>query len=147
MSTADIVLCCPGTLLSTFSNEMQGFAARSADRFPFLHPSSVQDSKKRRPGDPSYDPRTLYLQPDFYKKYKISEGQRQWYLSSPFPSFLQMTAFGWHGPLKQICKQLNWTHMSIVKIPFHVAVARQLLHSAHREICAGGSSRPRTLIP
>ncbi|ONH94119.1 hypothetical protein PRUPE_8G271300 [Prunus persica] len=36
-----------------------------------------RDAKKRFPGDANYDPRTLYLPPDFLKS--LSGGQRQWW--------------------------------------------------------------------
>ncbi|BFG38635.1 hypothetical protein CerSpe_249090 [Prunus speciosa] len=36
-----------------------------------------RDAKKRCPGDANYDPRTLYLPPDFLKS--LSGGQRQWW--------------------------------------------------------------------
>eukprot|EP00884_Botryococcus_braunii_P001653 jgi/Botrbrau1/11489/Bobra.0360s0015.2 len=70
---------CPGSNCGQMYNIMQRYATRSADRFPFLDPDRVQDANKHRPGDARYDPRTLYLPPDFHKKYKVSEGQRQWW--------------------------------------------------------------------
>lgn len=56
------------------------FAARAAERFKFLHPSVIKDAAGKRPGDPEYDPRTLYIPPNWAKEYKVSEGQRQWYV-------------------------------------------------------------------
>ncbi|KAH9730726.1 DNA mismatch repair protein MSH6 [Citrus sinensis] len=37
----------------------------------------LRDAKRRRPGDVYYDPRTLYLPPDFLRN--LSEGQKQWW--------------------------------------------------------------------
>ena len=36
-------------------------------KFDFLKPEKVMDAKKRRPSDPDYDPRTLYVPDDFLK--------------------------------------------------------------------------------
>lgn len=35
--------------------------------YPFLHPTRIMDAKRRRPDHPDYDPRTLYLPPNFFK--------------------------------------------------------------------------------
>nr|XP_011465355.1 PREDICTED: DNA mismatch repair protein MSH6 [Fragaria vesca subsp. vesca] len=52
------------------------FSMREAEKFRFLG-EKRRDAKKRCPGDPNYDPRTLYLPPDFLKS--LSGGQRQWW--------------------------------------------------------------------
>ncbi|XP_028797259.1 DNA mismatch repair protein MSH6 [Neltuma alba] len=52
------------------------FAAREADKLPFLGVER-KDAKRRRPGDKNYDPKTLYLPPDFLKR--LSDGQKQWW--------------------------------------------------------------------
>ncbi|EXB28598.1 DNA mismatch repair protein Msh6-1 [Morus notabilis] len=52
------------------------FSMREAKKLRFLG-EERRDSKRRRPGDPDYDPRTLYLPPDFVKS--LSDGQRQWW--------------------------------------------------------------------
>ncbi|PRQ21660.1 putative DNA mismatch repair protein MutS [Rosa chinensis] len=52
------------------------FSKREADKFRFLG-EKRRDAKKRQPGDANYDPRTLYLPPDFLKN--LSGGQRQWW--------------------------------------------------------------------
>lgn len=43
----------------------------------FLQPNNIRDAQKRRPDDPDYDPRTLYVPEDFIKK--RSPGHRQWW--------------------------------------------------------------------
>ncbi|EFJ45822.1 hypothetical protein VOLCADRAFT_105835 [Volvox carteri f. nagariensis] len=62
---------------------MEGEAARFADRmavrFSFLHPDNIRDANQRRPDHPEYDPRTLYIPPGWFKEFKISEGQQQWW--------------------------------------------------------------------
>ncbi|KAH7516977.1 hypothetical protein FEM48_Zijuj09G0013300 [Ziziphus jujuba var. spinosa] len=52
------------------------FSLREAEKLHFLG-EQRRDAKKRRPGDESYDSRTLYLPPDFLKS--LSGGQRQWW--------------------------------------------------------------------
>ncbi|KAK9930746.1 hypothetical protein M0R45_027773 [Rubus argutus] len=52
------------------------FSLREAEKFHFLG-EKRRDAKKRRPKDANYDPRTLYLPPDFLKS--LSGGQRQWW--------------------------------------------------------------------
>ncbi|BFG43493.1 hypothetical protein CerSpe_297670 [Prunus speciosa] len=52
------------------------FIVREAEKLHFLG-EERRDAKKRCPGDANYDPRTLYLPPDFLKS--LSGGQRQWW--------------------------------------------------------------------
>ncbi|BBH10460.1 MUTS homolog 6 [Prunus dulcis] len=52
------------------------FIVREAEKLHFLG-EERRDAKKRFPGDANYDPRTLYLPPDFLKS--LSGGQRQWW--------------------------------------------------------------------
>ena len=52
-------------------SEMERFAARSAERFPFLHPSKLRDGAGVRPGQPGYNPRTLLLPPGWFKAQKV----------------------------------------------------------------------------
>lgn len=68
-------------LSNGFDNPVMGdvserFSAREADKFHFLGPDR-RDAKRRHPGDVYYDPRTLYLPPDFLRN--LSEGQKQWW--------------------------------------------------------------------
>ncbi|KAH7862176.1 hypothetical protein Vadar_001089 [Vaccinium darrowii] len=52
------------------------FGMRDRQKFRFLG-EERRDANRRRPGDVNYDPRTLYLPPDFSKS--LSGGQRQWW--------------------------------------------------------------------
>ena len=52
---------------------------------PSLHPAKIKDADGRRPNDEDYNPRTLYIPPNWFKAAKVSEGQRQWYVP-------------WHAP-------------------------------------------------
>lgn len=63
-----------GSSLPTDASER--FSSREAEKLHFLGPER-RDAKRRRPGDTDFDPRTLYLPPDFLKS--LSGGQRQWW--------------------------------------------------------------------
>ncbi|KAD3068705.1 hypothetical protein R6Q59_017272 [Mikania micrantha] len=52
------------------------FTAREEEKFRFLG-KNRRDANKRFPGDDNYDPRTLYLPPEFLKS--LTGGQRQWW--------------------------------------------------------------------
>lgn len=63
-----------------FDNPVMGDASERfstrEEKFCFLG-LNLRDAKRRRPGDVNYDPRTLYLPPDFLRN--VSEGQKQWW--------------------------------------------------------------------
>ncbi|GFR46110.1 hypothetical protein Agub_g7598, partial [Astrephomene gubernaculifera] len=59
--------------------EAARFQERMSSRFPFLQPEQLRDAQQRRPDHPEYDPATLYIPPSWFKEYKISEGQQQWW--------------------------------------------------------------------
>ena len=50
---------------------MERFAARDAERFPFLAPGKLRDAAGVRPGQPGYNPRTLWLPPNWFKAQKV----------------------------------------------------------------------------
>jgi DNA mismatch repair protein MSH6 len=52
--------------------DMERFAARDAERFPFLAPGKLRDAAGVRPGQPGYNPRTLWLPPNWFKAQKAS---------------------------------------------------------------------------
>ncbi|KAL8149108.1 hypothetical protein AgCh_006203 [Apium graveolens] len=52
------------------------FGMREKDKFKFLS-ENRRDANKRRPGDENYDPKTLYLPPQFLNS--LTGGQRQWW--------------------------------------------------------------------
>ncbi|XP_008451484.1 DNA mismatch repair protein MSH6 isoform X2 [Cucumis melo] len=58
------------------SDALERFNSREAEKFRFLK-EDRKDANKRCPGDPDYDPKTLYLPPYFVKN--LSDGQRQWW--------------------------------------------------------------------
>ncbi|CAL8470971.1 g10513 [Coccomyxa elongata] len=61
------------------AGDIARYAKRAEERFPFLAPEQIRDANKKRPDQPGYNPRTLYIPPDWFKKAKVSEGQRQWW--------------------------------------------------------------------
>lgn len=58
---------------------VERYAARDAERFPFLQPGAVRDASGIKPGDLNYDPRTLRIPPGWFKAMKVTEAQRQWW--------------------------------------------------------------------
>jgi len=68
-----------GAAAKGLSGEAVRFASRDAERFQHLVPENLRDAKRRRPGEPGYDPRTLYIPPSWFKDWKVSEGQKQWW--------------------------------------------------------------------
>ncbi|XP_022757900.1 DNA mismatch repair protein MSH6 isoform X2 [Durio zibethinus] len=65
-----------------FDNALVGeaserFGKREAEKFYFLGPKERRDVNRKRPGDINYNPKTLYMPPDFLKS--LSGGQRQWW--------------------------------------------------------------------
>lgn len=72
-----------GDAAAHIPSDMERFAARSAERFPFLHPSKLKDAAGVRPGQLGYNPRTLALPPNWFKTQK----------AGPFCYILLMTVF------------------------------------------------------
>ncbi|KAL0389708.1 UNVERIFIED_CONTAM: DNA mismatch repair protein MSH6 [Sesamum calycinum] len=60
----------------TVGDAAERFITREAEKLPFLEVDR-RDANRRRPGDANYDPRTLYLPPEFVKS--LTGGQRQWW--------------------------------------------------------------------
>ncbi|WOK94006.1 DNA mismatch repair protein MSH6 [Canna indica] len=65
------------TLDSTLTSEAaERFGKREAEKFKFLQ-EKRKDAHGRQPGDINYDPRTLYLPPEFLRT--LTGAQRQWW--------------------------------------------------------------------
>ncbi|KAK8951864.1 DNA mismatch repair protein MSH7 [Platanthera zijinensis] len=47
----------------------------TCNKFEWLNPSIIRDANGRRPSDPLYDQRTLYIPPDALKKMSASQKQ------------------------------------------------------------------------
>jgi hypothetical protein len=39
----------------------------------------IRDAARRRPGDAGYEPRSVHVPPEWFKKHSVSDGQRQWW--------------------------------------------------------------------
>lgn len=58
----------------------QRFAQRyKEEKFKFMAPDVIRDVNRRRPDDDCYDASTCHIPADWFKKNKISDGQRQWW--------------------------------------------------------------------
>ncbi|KAJ4752225.1 DNA mismatch repair protein MutS [Rhynchospora pubera] len=55
----------------TFDEESES----GSSKFDWLNPSNIRDANRRRPGDPLYDKRTLYIPPDALRKMSASQKQ------------------------------------------------------------------------
>ncbi|KAK6151778.1 hypothetical protein DH2020_014413 [Rehmannia glutinosa] len=51
--------------------------SETISKFEWLHPSRIKDANGRKPGEPLYDKRTLYIPPDVLRK--MSASQRQYW--------------------------------------------------------------------
>lgn len=47
------------------------------DELEWLKPEKIRDAKKRRPSHPEYNPRTVYVPPDFFKSQ--TPAHKQWW--------------------------------------------------------------------
>lgn len=56
-------------------------------KFEWLHPSKIKDANGRRPNNPLYDKRTLYIPPDVLRKMSASQKQ-YWSLKSQYMDVL-----------------------------------------------------------
>nr|GEX19456.1 DNA mismatch repair protein MSH7 [Tanacetum cinerariifolium] len=62
-------------------------ASDTANKFDWLHPSKIKDANGRRPGNPLYDKRTLYVPPDVLRKMSASQKQ-YWSVKSEYMDVL-----------------------------------------------------------
>jgi hypothetical protein len=92
------------------------FVQRAEAKFPFLSPDNIRDANRKRPMQPGYNPRTLHIPPDWFKKEKISEGQRQWWEHSPSQHFcLPICWINGSTPavLHAYVRALLWSHCGL----------------------------------
>ncbi|KAH7657352.1 DNA mismatch repair protein MSH6 protein [Dioscorea alata] len=61
--------------LSTGKETSAGVSEAVNSKFEWLNPSSIRDANRRRPNDPLFDKRTLYIPPDEMKKMSASQKQ------------------------------------------------------------------------
>ncbi|XP_030488613.2 DNA mismatch repair protein MSH6 [Cannabis sativa] len=73
---AENVKCSNAVNADLSGDASERFSIREAKKLHFLG-DERRDANRRRPGDPNYDPKTLFLPPIFVKS--LSDGQRQWW--------------------------------------------------------------------
>lgn len=62
-------------LPESVSGNKNGNGDDTAGKFEWLYPSRIKDANGRRPTDPLYDKKTLYIPPDVLKKMSASQKQ------------------------------------------------------------------------
>ncbi|KAK9073780.1 hypothetical protein SSX86_006374 [Deinandra increscens subsp. villosa] len=93
-------------------NKKDDMASEMASKFDWLHPSKVKDANGRRPDDPLYDKRTLYIPPDVLKKMTASQKQ-YWSVKSQYMDVLIFFKVGKFYELYELDaeighKELDW---------------------------------------
>ncbi|KAK3210754.1 hypothetical protein Dsin_015460 [Dipteronia sinensis] len=81
-------------------------------KFEWLDPSQIRDANKRRPGDPLYDKKTLYIPPDVLEKMSASQKQ-YWTVKCQYMDVLIFFKVGKFYELYEIDaeighKELDW---------------------------------------
>ncbi|KAK1281748.1 DNA mismatch repair protein MSH7 [Acorus calamus] len=84
----------------------------AANKFEWLNPSVIRDANKRRPCDPLYDKRTLYIPPDAFNKMSTSQKQ-YWSVKRQYMDIVLFFKVGKFYELYEIDaeighKELNW---------------------------------------
>ena len=63
----------------------------------------IKDASGRRPGHSDYDPTTLFIPPDWFKRAKVTEAQQQWWTfkAANFNSVLLFKV----GKFYEVCRE------------------------------------------
>ncbi|KAK2645736.1 hypothetical protein Ddye_020931 [Dipteronia dyeriana] len=91
---------------------LHGEETDTTSKFEWLDPSRIRDANKRRPGDPLYDKKTLYIPPDVLKKMSASQKQ-YWTVKCQYMDVLIFFKVGKFYELYEIDaeighKELDW---------------------------------------
>ncbi|KAJ6407101.1 hypothetical protein OIU84_010586 [Salix udensis] len=86
--------------------------SNSISKFEWLDPARIRDANGRRPNDPLYDKKTLYLPPDAFKKMSASQKQ-YWTVKSQYMDVLLFFKVGKFYELYELDaeighKELDW---------------------------------------
>lgn len=86
--------------------------SNSTSKFEWLDPAQIRDANRRRPNDPLYDKKTLYLPPDALKKMSASQKQ-YWTVKSQYMDVLLFFKVGKFYELYELDaeighKELDW---------------------------------------
>ncbi|KFK39755.1 hypothetical protein AALP_AA3G283400 [Arabis alpina] len=81
-------------------------------KFEWLEPSRIRDANRRRPDDPLYDRKTLYIPPDIFKKMSASQKQ-YWSVKSQYMDIVLFFKVGKFYELYELDaevghKELDW---------------------------------------
>ncbi|KAL1190540.1 DNA mismatch repair protein MSH7 [Cardamine amara subsp. amara] len=81
-------------------------------KFEWLEPSRIRDANRRRPDDPLYDKKTLYIPPDVFKKMSASQKQ-YWSVKSEYMDIVLFFKVGKFYELYELDaelghKELDW---------------------------------------
>ncbi|KAJ0540686.1 putative DNA mismatch repair protein MutS/MSH [Helianthus annuus] len=93
-------------------NKKDDVVSEMASKFEWLHPSKIKDANGRRPDNPLYDKRTLYIPPDVFKKMSASQKQ-YWSVKSQYMDVLIFFKVGKFYELYELDaeighKELDW---------------------------------------
>ncbi|XP_076949725.1 DNA mismatch repair protein MSH7-like [Bidens hawaiensis] len=93
-------------------NKKDDVLSEVASKFDWLHPSKIRDANGRRPGNPLYDKRTLYIPPDVFTKMSASQKQ-YWSVKSQYMDVLIFFKVGKFYELYELDaeighKELDW---------------------------------------
>ncbi|KAL8239783.1 hypothetical protein R6Q59_016350 [Mikania micrantha] len=97
---------------SVVKTKKDDVASEMASKFDWLHPSRIKDANGRRPDNPLYDKRTLYIPPDVFKKMSASQKQ-YWSIKSQYMDVLVFFKVGKFYELYELDaeighKELDW---------------------------------------
>ncbi|WCJ42434.1 DNA mismatch repair protein MSH7 [Euphorbia peplus] len=97
---------------STTSSKKQGQVCDSTNKFEWLDPLQIRDANGRRPKDPLYDKKTLYIPPDALKKMSASQKQ-YWTIKSQYMDVVVFFKVGKFYELYELDaeighKELDW---------------------------------------
>ncbi|WIA28905.1 hypothetical protein OEZ86_011429 [Tetradesmus obliquus] len=146
-------------VLASGGAEAARFAARMAERFPFLHPDRIKDQANRRPDHPEYNPRTLLIPnaASWFKQAKVTEAQQQWwnFKAANFDSVLlfkvgkfyemfEMDAFVGVDVLGLSFMKGEQPHAGFPEAAYH-AMAEQLARAGYRVVVVEQTETPEQL--
>ncbi|XP_050218036.1 DNA mismatch repair protein MSH7 isoform X2 [Mercurialis annua] len=93
-------------------NQGQGQVSESTSKFEWLDPLRIRDANGRRPNDPLFDKKTLYIEPDVLKKMSASQKQ-YWSVKSQYMDVVLFFKVGKFYELYELDaeighKELDW---------------------------------------
>ncbi|KAL4563948.1 hypothetical protein LXL04_027997 [Taraxacum kok-saghyz] len=124
-------------------NKKDEVASEMASKFDWLHPSRIKDANGRRPNDPLYDKRTLYIPPHVLSTMSASQKQ-YWSVKSEYMDVLIFFKVGKFYELYEVDaeighKELDWKiTMSGVGKCRQVGITENAIDDAIEKLIARG---------